>query len=236
MALDRQECVEHCLRPALEQILVTNVEQLVGHLEIVIDTVPADSDQAAIAHAMMATVLMRSGLWPESVRECDLVLDRHPDLPAEKRADVMWTKGQGLYRQGLYKDAIAVYRAQYDLIPSDRPLWDIHECSLKLGGFPADLPPKYRFPLRPEASGADLPPPPRFKDVAPQLGIDKYAGAGPASWGDYDGDGLYDLLVCGCDTFCSLFRNEGKKFRDVTLEACCTIRARERTVALDGPQ
>ncbi len=188
-------------------------------LEIVIDTVPADSPQAAVAHAMIANILMHLGQWPESVRECDLVLDRHPDLSTEKRADLLWTKGQSLYRQGLYRDAIATYRAQYDLLPSDRPLWDIYQCSLKLKGFPAGLPPKYRFPLRPEASGRDLPPAPRFRDIAQELGIAKYAGAGPASWGDYDGDGLYDLIVCGCDTFCSLFHNEGKKFRDVTLEA-----------------
>ena len=189
------------------------------HLERVIDQVPVDGDLAAMAHAAMTVVLMRSGLWPELVRECDLTLERYQNIPLEKRAEVLWTKGQGLYRQGLYKEAIAVYRQEFDLLPGDRPCWDIFQCSLKMGGFPAGLPEKYRFPVRQEEAGQDLPRAPGFRDRARELGVDKFAGAGPASWGDYDGDGRLDLFVCGCDTFCSLYRNEGERFRDVTLAA-----------------
>jgi hypothetical protein len=36
MALDGQECIEHRPGPALEQMLVANIEQLIGDLEIVI--------------------------------------------------------------------------------------------------------------------------------------------------------------------------------------------------------
>jgi tetratricopeptide (TPR) repeat protein len=189
------------------------------HVERVIDQVPPESGQAAAAHRLMAIVFMRSGAWPESVRECDLLLGRFPDLPAERRAEVLGIKGHGQYRQGLYAEALASFRARYDLAPSDWSLWDIYQASLGLGGYPADLPRRYRFPLRPEPSGKGLPAAPKFRDIAPQLGIDKYAGAGPASWGDYDGDGLFDLLVCGCDTFCSLYKNEGQRFTDVTLQA-----------------
>jgi len=188
-------------------------------LEKVLDEVSPDGEEAAAAHLTLANVLMKSGLWPELVKETTLFLERYPTAPADRRAQAFGMKAQGLFRQRLFKEAIQVYREYYDLEPSDKPLWGIYQCTLGLGGIPADLPKKYRFPLRPEASGVDLPPPPKFRDIAPELGIDKFAGAGPAGWADYDGDGRYDLVACGMDTFCSLFHNEGSKFRDVTLEA-----------------
>ncbi len=194
------------------------MESARSHIEKLIDQLPPDSEQAAGAHLVLSNILMRSGLWPECVRVADFVLTRFPSISTEQRQLGLSFKAQCLYRQRLYKEAIAAFRAEYDIIPADRHLWDIYQCSLGLGGYPADLPAKYRFPVRPEPSGGD-PPAPRFRDIASELGIDKFAGAGPASWADYDGDGLYDLLACGCDTFCSLYRNEGKRFRDVTLQA-----------------
>jgi tetratricopeptide (TPR) repeat protein len=188
-------------------------------LEKVLDQVPPESELAAAAHLMMANVLMKSGAWIESVREADLVLTRHPGLPPERRVQALGFKATALYRQERYRESLAVAREAYDLSPTNRALWEIHQAAQSLGGYPADLPAKYRFPLRAEPSGPGVPPPPKFRDIAPRLGIDKFAGAGPASWADFDLDGLYDLLACGCDTFCSLYRNEGERFRDVTLAA-----------------
>ncbi|HEU5180272.1 MAG TPA: tetratricopeptide repeat protein, partial [Candidatus Polarisedimenticolia bacterium] len=188
-----------------------------SHLERVLDEVPPDSDEAAAAHLTMANVLMKSGAWPELVRESELFLTRYPNAPQERIIQAMGMKAQGLFRQKLFKEAIAVYRQTYDLEPGEKPLWGIHMCTVGLGGEPKDLPAKYHYPLRPESTDPSLPPPPKFRDIAPELGIAKVAGAGPAGWADYDGDGRYDLVACGMDTFCSLFHNEGKKFRDVTL-------------------
>jgi hypothetical protein len=190
-----------------------------AHLERVNDQVPPDSDQAAVAHLMLAAVLMSSGLWAESVREADLVRSRFPSLPRERRVQALSIEGHGLYRQGLYREALARFREWYDLEPANWPLWDMHQAARGLGGYPPDLPERYHFPVRPEAAGSGLPPPPRFRDIAPALGIDRLAGAGPASWADFDADGDDDLLMCGCDTFCALYRNDGERFRDVTLEA-----------------
>ena len=190
-----------------------------SHLERVLDEVSPDSDEAAAAHLTMANVLMKSGAWPELVRESDLFLTRYPNAPQERIIQALGMKAQGLFRQNLYKEAIAVYREAYDKEPGERPLWGIYQCTMGLGGVPKDLPAKYGFTLRPESSDPGLPPSPKFRDIARELGIAKVAGAGPAGWADYDGDGRYDLVACGMDTFCSLFHNEGKKFRDVTLEA-----------------
>ena len=190
-----------------------------SHLERVLDEVSPDSEEAAVAHLTLANAYMKSGAWLELVKESQLFLDRFPGAPFERRMQALGMKAQGLFRQRLFKEAIAAYRDLHDQEPSDRPLWGIYQCSLGLGGYPPDLPRKYHFPLRAEAAGRDLPPPPKFRDIARDLGINKFAGAGPAGWADYDGDGRYDLVACGMDTFCSLFHNEGPRFRDVTLEA-----------------
>jgi tetratricopeptide (TPR) repeat protein len=194
------------------------LESARSHLERVLDEVSPDSEEAAAAHLTMANVFMKSGAWPELVKESRLFLERYPNGPFDRRIQALAMEAQGYLRQEMYQEAIDVYRQWYDLQPADKPLWGIYQASLGLGSYPKSLPQRYHFPLRPEASGKDLPPPPRFTDIAPELGIDKFAGAGPAGWADYDGDGRYDLIACGMDTFCSLFRNEGARFRDVTLE------------------
>jgi tetratricopeptide (TPR) repeat protein len=188
-------------------------------IEKVLDQVPADSEQAAAAHFMIAHVFMKSGAWLESVREVDLLLSRFPDLPLDRKVQALGIKGHGYYRQGMFKEALAAFKEAYETTPNIRSLWDMYQAGQSLGGYPAGFPAKYRFPYRPEETGKDLPSGVKFRDIAPQLGVDKFAGAGPASWADYDGDGRFDLVACGCDTFCSLFHNDGKHFSDVTLAA-----------------
>ena len=89
--------------------------------------------------------------------------------------------------------------------------------------------------------GARDAPPIRFRDVASELGIDMRHGPGSRgrtlpedtgsgiAWGDYDGDGDFDLYVVGIpgqlsreapqDGHAHLYRNDGARFVDVTDEA-----------------
>jgi hypothetical protein len=92
-----------------------------------------------------------------------------------------------------------------------------------------------------QGEGASGAPPIRFHDVAGEMGIDVRHGPGPRgrtlpedtgsgiAWGDYDGDGDFDLYVVGIpgqlsgeapqDGHAHLYRNDGERFVDVTAEA-----------------
>ncbi len=76
-----------------------------------------------------------------------------------------------------------------------------------------------QFPFRPEPVSEEHRRTLRFVDRAAELGVDKYDGAGPSAWCDTDLDGDLDLFVCGCDTFCILYRNDGDRFTDVSRQA-----------------
>ena len=93
-----------------------------------------------------------------------------------------------------------------------------------------------------DASAAAAPPI-RFRDVAQELGVVMRHGPGTRqralpedtgsglAWGDYDGDGDFDLYIvnfsaphvgAGKEEACNhLFRNDGGRFTDVTAEAGC---------------
>jgi hypothetical protein len=58
-----------------------------------------------------------------------------------------------------------------------------------------------------------------FTNVASEMGVDLTAFVKGAAWGDYDNDGLLDLYVSAIYGPNMLFRNEGKKFSDVTEKA-----------------
>jgi tetratricopeptide (TPR) repeat protein len=208
-----------------------SMEMARSHLEKVLDQVPPDSEQAMAANFMLAHVMMKSGQWPELVRQADLILQRFPNIPSDRKWQITGMKGHGYLRQGMNREALATFEQEAELGGGNRALWDIHVAVEALGGweifepelatgYPKGFPEKYKLPLRPERYGGDLPPPgPRFKDIGKEMGIGRIAGAGPASWADYDQDGRWDLVACGCDTFCQLFRNLGTKFEDVTLAA-----------------
>ena len=52
--------------------------------------------------------------------------------------------------------------------------------------------------------------------MAASLGVNRRDGHGTCAWGDYDGDRDLDLLLGGRDTFIALYRNDGRRFVEVT--------------------
>lgn len=188
------------------------------HLEKVIDVAPRDSDTAIEARTLLGEVQFRMGEWDSCVATFQYLLTGFPTRELDLAPG--WdTIGHCLWRKGDFKGSAEAFRKAFDLKPTLQTQYGILLAYEGLGGFPKELPEKYRFPLREEQYDHAAPPNLKFTDIAPTLHIDKFAGAGPCGWADYNGDGKYDLIACGCDTYCTLYRAEGKGFVDATLEA-----------------
>ncbi|HZE89447.1 MAG TPA: FG-GAP-like repeat-containing protein [Verrucomicrobiae bacterium] len=193
-------------------------------LEKVIDQVPRSSDGGIEARTLLAEVQYRSGEW-EAARATlgDLI----SQLQVEHRPGVdlssAWnTIGHTYFRQNDYRKAADTFRKACEIKPTLTYLYDLRMAWDAMGGYAADVPQNLRFPLRDELYDRAHPPDLRFTDIAPQLHLDKFAGAGPASWADYDMDGKTDVVVCGCDTYCTLYRAQGSVFADATIDAKLT--------------
>ena len=190
------------------------------HLEKVIDAAPRASDAAIEARSLLAEVQFRSGEWREARATLQHLIEGFPERNLDL-APAWNTIGHCLWREGNAAKGAEAFRRAWEIRPGDAYLFDILTAYDRLGGFPPDVPPQQRFPMR----GESIPSPPpnlEFEDIAARLRIDKRAGAGPAGWADYDGDGRYDLIACGCDTFCSLFRATPEGFEDATIAAGLT--------------
>jgi tetratricopeptide (TPR) repeat protein len=188
------------------------------HLDKVIDQAPVGSPAFMEARNYLGEVLFRMGDWDAARATFEsLIADQQAALvnPAPAWSSI----GHCRWRRKEFAAAAEAFRKAFDLAPSTLHLYDLMLAYDGMGGYPGDLPERYRFPLRPEAVDRANPPALRFTDIAPKLQIDKLAGAGPCGWADYDGDGDHDLMACGCDTFCTLYRAEGSRFTDATLKA-----------------
>jgi hypothetical protein len=94
--------------------------------------------------------------------------------------------------------------------------WLLNLARMTSGEFPAGVPEGFRLPSRALASEAPFP---RWRDLAPELGLDVWDLAGGAVLDDLDGDGLLDLVTSTMDPCGPLkaFRNDGRGgFEDVT--------------------
>jgi tetratricopeptide (TPR) repeat protein len=186
-----------------------------GHLEKVLEQVAPDSEEARRAHESMGDLLIRLGEFDAARIEQELLLGRF-GIGGEAAARAWQKIALCQWRLGDLESAAASFRKAHEIDPSREYRWDLHLLYEEMGGYPAGFPAGLRFNPRPEVYDRSHPPLLKFTDMARPLGIRKLAGAGPSAWSDVDGDGREDLLVCGCDTFCSLFRNTGEGFTDIT--------------------
>jgi hypothetical protein len=97
--------------------------------------------------------------------------------------------------------------------------WLLNLAFMTLGEYPDGVPEQQRIPPSVFASEAEFP---RFRDVAPELGLNVFTLAGGVASEDYDGDGRLDLFVTTWDTKgqARFQRNDGQGgFEDHTLAA-----------------
>lgn len=98
-------------------------------------------------------------------------------------------------------------------------VWLLNLAHMTLGEHPGGVPSEYLIPSEAFDRGGELP---RFRNVAPLLGLDTMSMAGAAVADDFDGDGLVDLMTSSQDVRVPLrvFRNLGAAgFKDVTKES-----------------
>ncbi|HEY3176323.1 MAG TPA: FG-GAP-like repeat-containing protein [Candidatus Polarisedimenticolia bacterium] len=188
------------------------------HFDKVLDMAPRDSDTAIETRTLLGEIQYRMGEWDAARATFEYLITGYTDRKLDL-APAWNTIGHAMWRKGDYKAAVDAFRKAYDLKPGIVYQYDLMLAYDGLGGYTKDLPARYRFPLREEKYDRAAPPYLKFTDIAPRLHVDKYAGAGPNGWADYNGDGRYDLVVCGCDNFCTLYRAEAGGFVDATLEA-----------------
>ncbi|MCB0217379.1 MAG: VCBS repeat-containing protein [Chloroflexi bacterium] len=101
-------------------------------------------------------------------------------------------RGSGLHQdQNPARQAVATYETILARLPEDLTArWMLNIAYMALGEYPDGVPEPYRIPESLLASDADIG---RFRDVAPELGVDWVGNAGGAVMDDLDGDGDLDL-------------------------------------------
>ncbi len=97
--------------------------------------------------------------------------------------------------------------------------WLLNLAYMTLGGYPAEVPPRYLIPLSSFESKEDLG---RFTDVAPSAGLNVFSEAGGVLVDDFDNDGLLDVVTSSMDMCAPLhyFHNSGDgTFTDRNVQA-----------------
>jgi len=182
------------------------------------------SPQSRLADAIvvwLGKVALLMGDYEEVAARCDQALSS-PRLTGALRSELTARKGLARMKQGRFSEAIELLESAAGGLRegSDAEIetrWILH---LAYEG--AGTPPGARrmpFEFRPDLVLDPARSPLRYEDIAAKAGVDKRDGLGPSAWGDYDGDGDFDLFVSGCDSYGALYRNDGGSFTDVSREA-----------------
>lgn len=134
-------------------------------------------------------------------------------------------RGQGVHsdERGSRQAIVHLAEVLQNVAPfSERYLesvWLLNLAYMTLGEHPAQVPASYLIPAERFAASGRLP---RFHNLAPALGVDELSGCGAAIVDDFDGDGLYDLMVSSWELRDSIhvYRNRGAEgLADVTAES-----------------
>ncbi len=115
------------------------------------------------------------------------------------------------------RKAAAAFLAYLDIHPEDfRARWLLNLARMLSGEHPDGVPAAWRLPPGALDSAAPFP---RWRDVAPDLGVNAIDLSGGAVMDDFDGDGLLDLVSSTWDPCGTMkaFRNDGRGgFADVS--------------------
>jgi hypothetical protein len=115
-------------------------------------------------------------------------LDHAPDgcvAPSSSDSNDPWKQAT--------RRAVALYKHLLDSFPGDlQTRWLLNVAYLTLGQYPDSVPKQWLIPGLERSSDARLP---RFRNVAPELGLAVNGMAGGVSLEDFNGDGFIDVLT-----------------------------------------
>jgi tetratricopeptide (TPR) repeat protein len=205
--------------PLMSSKLILDYAQ--SHLERVFDQIHPLSPLATRTMLQLSRIAMLMADYDEAIALTDILLGEM-NIDDSLRRELKGQKGIALYKQGRHENAIRHLEeslhgtlGRFDKELSHR--WLLHLVHEEAGTPEEER--RISFEFRQDLPRAAEASPLAFEDIAPGLKINKLDGLGPSAWGDYDGDGDFDLFVSGCDSYGALYRNDGDLFEDSSREA-----------------
>jgi tetratricopeptide (TPR) repeat protein len=183
-------------------------------IERVIDGSMPFSNEEAAALFLMAKTMSRRGNHRESIPYYRQALSRA--TTPEQRMEVLREQGSSHYRLGEFGDAARCFYQVLQVRMTAVDQWLLKVAMDQMGAAAPELPAEVIFPGQdaPAAKGLLL----EFKDIAKDVGLNRFDGNGTVAWGDIDGDGDLDVILAGSGQFIGAYRNDRGKFTDVTNE------------------
>ncbi len=192
---------------------VLGLDRSIELLQRVVDGSMPYSNEEAAGLFLMGNTLARRGQFSQSLPYFRQAAARAKTV--DQRLQVLREWGAAAYRMGDYGEAARLFYEALQTKINSIDLWLLKVSMDQMSQRP-QLPSNLIFPAAEAPAGA---PPFSFKDMAPELGLNRFDGNGTVSFGDYDQDGDLDVFLSGSGTFIALFRNEKGKFVEVTSDA-----------------
>lgn len=189
------------------------LDRSVELLQGVVDRSMPFSNEEAAALFLMGKTLARRGKYMRSLEYFRLANLRAKSV--EQRSEVLREWGASCYRMGDYGEAARLFYQALETRMNAVDQWLLKITVDELGQSPP-LPPQFVFPAQPAVpGGSGL----TFKNIAPELGLNRFDGNGTVGFADYDLDGDLDVFLSGSGTFIAVYKNEKGRFREATQEA-----------------
>jgi tetratricopeptide (TPR) repeat protein len=200
----------------IAQVRLGNVERGIEHLEQAYALLPQVDFRNAVRAGIVATTRSDPQAYYEASTRFHLAIaylrlaeTQNCCLRHNAESCILPIQGGGLHtRQEGSTQAIKYFRELLDNFPENATPFDVLEfrhasqwllniAYMTLGRYPDDVPKQYL--IAPETFQSDVEFP-RFKNIAPELGLDTFNLCGGAIVDDFDNDGYLDIVTSTWDT------------------------------------
>lgn len=190
------------------------LDRSIDLLERVVDGAMPFSPEEGAALFLMAKSMSRRGNHSESIRYYKQALTRV--TTQQQRMEILRELGAAYYRLAQFEDAALNFYQALQVHINSVDQWLLKLAMDQLGKGAPKLPAEALFPMAdpPSKEGLLL----DFKDIAKDVGLNRFMGNGTVAWGDFIGDSKPDVILAGSGTFIAAYVNENGKFREITKE------------------